>query len=296
MTAVLAAYLLIGAAGCGVPAMGLQGGIRRTRLAADAQTEHDNAVKAGDAGWLARGDRTGVDIAIRSWRRAVQLADSDAATWEKLAQAYYFLADGYLGLDPTARPASIEAFEHGYLAGQPGLPAANQLVEQRLEAHVGPRYVAPLVDATTAGLAYWYALDLAGWAVLHGKRAVKQHEETVVELMTRVRDVAPAYDHGGAYRFFGVYYAATPTSAGGDLGESWSNFALALQTEPHELATYNLIAASFAPRRGDGVLFDQMIQTVLAAPADAAPDLVPEATIEKQKATALQAQRGTFPF
>ena len=68
--------------------------------------------------------------------------------------------------------------------------------------------------------------------------------------------------------------------------------------EPRYIATYNLIAEFYAPKRQDEKLFDEMTQKVLDAPVDIIPELAAEAAIEKRKAESLQKRKadGEFPF
>src|SRR5690348_9585463 len=87
------------AAGCGGATAGLGGGVRRAPLDAGAQSKFQAEVTAGDTAYAARADRAQLEAAIAHYAAATQIKDDDWQTYEKLAHAYYVLADGWLFFD-----------------------------------------------------------------------------------------------------------------------------------------------------------------------------------------------------
>jgi hypothetical protein len=145
---------------------------------------------------------------------------------------------------------------------------------------------------------YWYSTNLGKWGNAQDITVVLRYKDRIFNVMSRVLELGPDYFHGAADRYFGAYYSVAPTFAGGDLDKSWAHFQESLKLAPNYLATYNLIAEFYAPKKQDGALFDQMITFVRNAPIDAIPGLEAEAAVEKRKAELLAKRReaGDFPF
>lgn len=279
----------LGLAACGGPsAGGLGGGIRRASLDGAAQTRFQEAVAAGDQAYAARADRAQLEAAIAKYVEATQLKDDDWQTYEKLAHAYYLLADGWLFFEGEAKQADLLAtYQKGFTAAQRGLAAVSPALEQRLATGVDLKDAVALVEKPGVGLLYWYATNLGKWANTQGITVVLEYKERIFNIMTRVEALDVNYFYGAPLRYWGAYYAIAPAFAGGDLDKSQSYFERAIAFEPKYLATYNLIAENLAPKRQDEAMFDQAIQKVVAAPLDGIPGLEAEAAIEKKKAELL---------
>jgi hypothetical protein len=297
---VLASVLLLAlAAGCGPAAQGLSGGIRRSPLDAGAAAQHQQLVAEGDAAFAGRADRAQLELAIQKYEAAVKIKDDDWQTYEKLARACYLLADGWLFFEKDEKQAEFLAtYEKGYTFAERGIAAMSPEVEQRLAAGVDLKDAAALIDRQGVGLMYWYSTNLGKWGNAQDITVVLRYKDRIFNVMSRVLELGPDYFHGAADRYFGAYYSVAPTFAGGDLDKSWTHFQESLKLAPNYLATYNLIAEFYAPKKQDGELFDQMVNFVKNAPIDAIPGLEAEAAVEKRKAELLAKRReaGDFPF
>jgi hypothetical protein len=290
-TAPLAAATL----GCGPAATSMGGGIRRGP-ATDAAA-FQAAVDAGDAAFAQRGDRAQLEAAIARYEEAVKLKDDDVATYEKLARANYLLADGHLFFE-TDKQKLLDTYGKGYGYAERGMKALSRDVEERLGAGVDLKDAAQLIGKDGIGLLYWYSTNLGKWGNAQDITVVLTYKDRIYSIMEQVYRLDPNYFYGAADRYFGAYYAIAPSFAGGDLDKSWSHFQTSMRLEPRYVATWNLIAEFYAPKRQDEKLFDEMTQRVLDAPADIIPELAAETAVEKRKAELLRKRKadGEFPF
>jgi hypothetical protein len=297
--AILVAALLVSGSACGPSAGGLTGGINRAPLATTAATQHQQLVAEGDAAFEQRADRSQLELAIQKYEAAVQVHDADWQTYEKLARAAYLLADGWLFFEREGNEAGyLATFKKGYDAAERGLAALYPELEKKLTQGVDLKDAAVLTDRQGVGLLYWYSTNLGKWGNAQDITVVVRYKDRIFNVMSRVRELDPKYFHGAPDRYFGAFYAIAPTAFGGDLERSWEHFQASLAAAPDYLATYNLIAEFYAPKRKDGGLFDQMIAFVQQADVSVIPGLEAEAAVEKRKAELLIKRRdaGDFPF
>jgi tetratricopeptide (TPR) repeat protein len=298
----LAGMPVVSQLACGPAAQGLSAGIRRGPLDPAAAAQHQQLVAEGDAAFAERAERAQLELAIQKYQAAVGVKDDDWQTYEKLARATYLLADGWLFFekDASADAAAryLAVFEQGYGAAERGLAAQSREVEQKLAAGVDLKDAVALVNRDGVGLMYWYATNLGKWGNAQDITVILRYKDRIFNMMTRVRELDRQFFHGAPDRYFGAYYAVAPTFAGGDLDKSWEHFQESLKIAPDYVATYNLIAEFYAPKKQDADLFDRMIAQVRKAPIEAIPGLEAEAAIEKRKAELLVKRReaGDFPF
>jgi hypothetical protein len=294
----LVLVLVVAAMACGGGGAGGTG-VRRATLDPSQQTAFTAAVAAGDAAYAARADRAQLETAIAKYSEAIAIKDDDYQTYEKLAHAYYVLADGWLFFEGEAKqPELLATYKKGYEAALRGVQAQSPAVEQRMATGVDLKDAAALVENAGAGCLYWYATNLGKWANTQGIDVVLEYKERIFNVMTRVETLDVNYFHGAPLRYWGAYYSIAPSFAGGDLDKSWSYFERAIKAAPDYLATYNLIAENLAPKKQDEKMFDDAINKVLTTPVDAIPDLAAEAAIEKRKAELLKKRKddGDIPF
>lgn len=285
--------------GCGPAAQNLSGGIKRAQLDPAAKAQHDQLVTEGDAAFAARADRAQLETALAKYEQAIALQDDDWQTYEKASRAAYQLADGWLSFEmDTKRDEFLAMHEKGYTLAERGIAALSPKVEQRLNTGVDLKDAVALLDRDAVPLMYWYATNLGKWGKAQDITVVLRYKDRLFNMMSRVIELDPKYFFGAPDRYFGTYYSVAPTFAGGDLDKSKAHFDASLAIEPNYLATYNLIAENYAPKRKDAALFEQMIEFVRNAPIDIMPGLEAEAAIEKRKAELLVKKReaGDFPF
>jgi hypothetical protein len=305
-----AAFLVVGLAsaaassqlGCGPAAQGLTGGIKRGALDGTVAAQHQQLIADGDAAFAQRADRAQLEASIQKFSEAIKLKDDDWQTYEKLSRATYLLADGWLFFEKDDSDEKMAEFlkvhEQGYTAAERGLAALYPDVEKKLSAGVDLKDASALVDRQGVGLLYWYATNLGKWGKAQDITVAIRYKDRIISVMSKVIDLDREYFHGAPDRYFGTFYSFTPPSFGGDLDKSWDHFQSSLKVAPGYLATYNLIAENYAPKRKDAALFDRMIEAVRSAPLDGIPGLEAEAAIEKRRAELLVKMRenGDFPF
>jgi tetratricopeptide (TPR) repeat protein len=243
-----------------------------------------------DAAWAERGDRARLEAAIALWERALSGGD-DAATWAKLARAYYFLADGHLRKQGTSAPAYLEAFEKGTAAGERALAASSPEFKKRVVAGDKVEEAIKVIGKDGVPAMYWYAANLGKWARAKGFAATLGNKDRVMGVMNRALELDPGFFHAGPHRYFGAVYAVAPSFAGGDLDKSREHFEKSISLAPGYAGTKILYAETYAAKKQDAALFDRLIAEVLAMPDAAIPGLEPETRVEKEKAVDLKAKR-----
>ncbi|MBK9031266.1 MAG: hypothetical protein IPL61_08010 [Myxococcales bacterium] len=295
-TAPVAAVAVVGA-GCGASASSIGGGVHRG--GASDPTAFAAAITAGDAAFAQRGDRAQLELAIAKYEEAVKLKDDDYETYEKLARANYLLADGWLFFEQAEKKELfLKTYEKGFQYAERGLKARYPGIEERLTAGVDLKDAATLVDKPGIGLLYWYATNLGKWGNAQDITVVLTYKDRIYAIMEQVYNLDTQFFYGAADRYFGAYYSIAPSFAGGDLDRSWKHFETTMKIEPRYVATFNLVAEFYAPKKQDEALFDSMTQKVLDAPVDIIPELAPETAVEKRKAELLRKRKadGEFPF
>jgi len=142
-------------------------------------------------------------------------------------------------------------------------------------------------------LLYWAAASIARWGK-HAPFAKKVAARSKIRLYwDKVMALDPTYFHGGAYRFFGGYYALVPAVTGDqDVNKSREMFEKGVATAPHYLETKVLYAEAYATHAKvrDRELFRRMLNEVIAADPGKDPDYGAENRLAQKKAQRLLAQ------
>ncbi|TBR25281.1 hypothetical protein EPO15_02465 [bacterium] len=136
---------------------------------------------------------------------------------------------------------------------------------------------------------YWTATAWAGWANLDkADPAALAAVPKAARFMERVLALDPAFEHGGADLFFGVYYASRPRIAGGDPTKAREHFEKVLaRTGRRYLPAQYLMMRSYAAGELDEELFKRLGAEAAAADPAALPDARLANEIAKRKAKAL---------
>ncbi|MCS7188646.1 MAG: TRAP transporter TatT component family protein [Bacteroidia bacterium] len=142
-------------------------------------------------------------------------------------------------------------------------------------------------------LLYWAAAALGRWAK-HAPFTQKVQARSVVRMFwDRVMELHPEYFFGGAYRFFGGYYALVPAITGEqDVNKSREMFEKSLAAGPEYLETRVLYAEAYAahPKVRNLELFRKLLQEVLQANPEVNPECAAENRLAQRKAQKLLAQ------
>jgi len=136
---------------------------------------------------------------------------------------------------------------------------------------------------------FWAATCWASWIMANLDSMEAMAELPRVELMMRrALELDEEFYYGGPHLFMGIWFAARPAIAGGDLKKAKGHFLKALDLgEGKFLMAYIYYADNYARRALDKDLFVSTLNKVLEAPADCLPELTLLNTVAKQKAKEL---------
>jgi tetratricopeptide (TPR) repeat protein len=136
---------------------------------------------------------------------------------------------------------------------------------------------------------FWSATCWAGWIMMNLDSMEAMAELPRVELMMRrALELDEGFYYGGPHLFMGMWFAARPAIAGGDLEKAKRHFLRALDLgEGKFLMAYVYYADNYARRALDKDLFVTTLQKVLETPADCSPELTLLNTVAQQKAKEL---------
>ena len=233
--------------------------------------------------WSERLDEGKLRGALAAWKRAIDRDDSDVASYAMAARASYLLADGFLALDGR-RDEMKRVFEDGAALAERGLRALSPEFEARRRAGGGVDVAAVGLGEPAVPLLYYWGHNVIRWADAEGRMTAMKVYKQVFHVMEQVRTLDPAFDHGGADRFFGAARAEAPAIAGGSLEKSRLHFERALELAPDYLENHLQRGVHYAARAGDASLQASSLRRVLETPSGTVPEAVPEQEIAKRKA------------
>lgn len=240
-----------------------------------------------EALWAERLDRARLEEAIAAYRRVTELADDDAASWLMLARAEYFLADEFLDPEHADNGLVTRTFERGAAAAERGLRARFPRFEARRRAGAEVDEAAADLGLEAVPYVYWWGLNAIRWADRKGWTAALHVYKPVNRVMEKVAHLWPEYEHGGADRYLGAFYAGAPAFAGGDAEKGRRHLTRALALSPAYLETYVVVAERLARPTHDQRLFDEALRVVRDTAASVVPDAIPEQEMAKRKARTL---------
>lgn len=265
---------------------------------ADEQGQASALSTEGDVLWGERGDESKLKQGLAKWEAAVALAPStDLLT--KLARGHFLLGDGHYALADN-----VEARDAEY---QIGLDWANEALKLAAPEYAaakagGVKHPEAIKMAGKDAMApmYWYSANLGKWAASKGFTTRLKYKDDLKATMDQVKALDEMFFYAAAWRYFGGYEAATAGIAGGSLEKSKENFEKAISLAPNYLGTKVLFADFLCPKLqkdadGDGtpdgkVLFQKLLDEVIAADPAIDPAIEPENRIEQKKATKLLAK------
>jgi len=136
---------------------------------------------------------------------------------------------------------------------------------------------------------FWSAACWANWISLNLDSMEALAELPRVEsMMQRALEVDEGFYYGGPHLFWGIWFASRPKIAGGDLNKAQSHFLKALDLGKGKFLMADVYYANYYARQAlDKDLFVSTLQTVLAAPVGAVPELTLLNTVAKKKAKEL---------
>lgn len=238
----------------------------------------------GDKYWAERTSAENVRKAITAWEKEIETDPENFDVLVKLTRGHYFLADGYLRDDDTAYLSTMDAGvswgEKALMVGSPAFAEKMRNKEKFYEAvKVIPKEAVPA--------AYWYAAALGKWAKKKSFAVLVGQKDNVKATMETCLELDPEYFHFGPDRYFGAFYAVAPAFAGGDLDKSKVHYDKSLEKAPYYLGTKVLMAENLMVKQDDEEQFKKLLNEVLAADANAVPEIAPEMKVEQAKAKEL---------
>ncbi len=258
-----------------------------TAASADSVQQHANAA---DAAWLERDNEPKLREAIALWEKVVAAEPKNAAAWEKLARAMYFLADGHLRFHAgaSAEQEMLAAFEKSVTSAERGLLALSEPFAAKMRDGAKIEEAAKTLDKSGVPLLYWRSSSLGKWATAKGFATLLSHKDEIKDIMQLCLEKDPEYFYRGPNRYFGVFYARAPSFAGGDLAKSREHFDASLKGHPNYFGTHTLMAEDLAVKAQDRKMFDEHVEFVLTGDPNVIPEIAPENRVEQRKAGLLK--------
>ncbi len=265
-------------------------------VASTSETEVAKAeglVAEGDALWAERVDAEKLKAALAKWEAAIVLAPT-AELAVKLSRGHYLLGDGHYALADN-----VEGRDSEY---QRGLDWANEALKLAAPEYAAAKVAGKphpeairLAPKEAVPAMYWYATNLGKWAAGKGLVTRLKYKDDLFSTMTHVKSLDDQFFYGAAWRYFGGYEAVASGIAGGDLGRSKENFDKAISIAPNYLGTKVLYADLYCTKMVKDEVegkakFKKLLDEVIAADANADPEIAPENTLEQRKAKKLLAK------
>ena len=244
----------------------------------DAKGAAVDAIKRGDALWAERGDRAKAENAISAWEEAAKADPNHVEVQRNLTYAYYFMNNVHVRWDEDADALKRSNYEKGVAAAERALALANPAFAKEIAAgsDTDDAWNKALAAATKEDVKalYWYATNLAKWALEDGIASLLKYKDRAYAIMQRCKTLDPDFWHGGPARYLGAYWLKIPFGKSAE--KSKANFEMAQKSGPGYLDTQVLFAEIYAVRTDDEALFKKTLESVIAAAADTVPELGPE--------------------
>ncbi len=286
MRTLIAATLVVTLVGCGPMA----GGTYEVAQATGDSNAAASLKAEADALWAERGDRAKLEAALTKYEQAYASDPTNREVIVQLTRGWYFLGDAHI----SEKQAKLDTWNESIGWGKKCM-ALNADFTAMLEK--GDEDEASSVSATTADdipCMYWMATALGKWAKLNGIAKSLKHLPTVKAFIGKVSGDAPDYFYAAGDRYWGAYYAVVPSFAGQDLDKSKAHFEKSIAAAPDYLATKVLMAENLAVKKQDRAMYEKLLNEVVAADANAIPDIAPENAIEQAKAKDLLGRADEF--
>jgi tetratricopeptide (TPR) repeat protein len=203
--------------------------------------------------------------AIDLWESALVNLPEDnvqsrAHTLDRLAQAYFELAEGYL-TDGGKKEAAYEAGKDAALASLRLNPTFDAT-----EAKSGFR--AALLSATDVEAIFWYGNALGQWLNYHVITAITGGVRDVAASFERSLELDETYDGAGPHRAMGSLIAQAYYVIGRSRDDAAVHFERCIELAPNHLEARVSYAEQYARPTGDTDLFKTLLDEVLALAED----------------------------
>ncbi len=293
MRRIVAAALLTLTVACGP---GREAAWEKTAEAPAAQpaasaAQAESLEQQAKALWDKRTDRAALTQAIAIWEQLAQQNPGNTEILTSLSRAYYLLGDAFMRLAGESE-AMLVTFEKGMLAGERAMMASSPEFTAKVQAGEEVQDAVTLIPPAGQAAIYWYAANTGKFAAAKGFTTRLFYKDRLFALMQRVLAIDENYFYAAPHRYFGGFYAIAPSFAGGDLNKSKEHFEKALNIDSRYLGTKVLYAEFYATKANDKELFTRLLNEVKSADPAVVPEIMPENTLEQEKAERLLSQTG----
>jgi hypothetical protein len=238
--------------------------------------------------WQNRLDKVAVEKAISLWEQAEAADAGDYEIPLEISHAYYWLADAFYPIED--KEAKQMYHNKGYEAAKRAMyhhPAYKAMVDGGSDVE----QAVAVLPLEYVGAIFWGGANLSEASLAGGFSAKLMNKGRIKSMYEAALKLNPDYYYSAPYRTLAGYYAVAPTTFGGDINKAKEYFDIAINKSPMYLANKTLMAEFYCPRLAQegklddaSKLFDELLNQVIAAPIDADAQIVPENTIEQQKA------------
>jgi hypothetical protein len=204
-----------------------------------------------------------------------------------LSRAWYLLAEHAENNDQR-----LERYDKGVKAGEKAMGMIPVFAGQ-ISTSAKEEDAIKTINKENLDALYWTAANLARWAKFASFTKKISSKARVRYLWDRVYEIDPSFFYGGAYRFFGSYYALVPSITGDqDPVKSGEMFQKAVAAAPEYLETKILYAEAYCTHAKikNRELFKKLLNEVIQTDLKAYPDIYAENLIARGKAEKLMSE------
>ena len=227
--------------------------------------------------WKERGDRAKAQAAIDAWNAAAKANPSRADIHRDLAYAYYFMNNVFVRWEENDEAERVN-YQKGVDAAERALGLANPAFAKTVMVgnDKDDAWMTALKSATKEDVKalYWYATNLAKWALKNGITSLLKYKDRAYAIMQRCKALDNSFWHGGPSRYLGAYWLKIPFGKSPE--KSKANFEASMKAAPTYLDTKLLFAEIYAVRTDDKKLFKETLESVVKAADDLDANLIPE--------------------
>jgi hypothetical protein len=227
--------------------------------------------------WKERADQAKAQAAIDAWNEAAKANPTRFDIHRDLAYAYYYMNNVFVRWqdDDDAQKAN---YQKGVDAAERALELANPAFAKTVLAgnDKDDAWTTALKSATKEDVKalYWYATNLAKWAIKNGITSLLKYKDRAYAIMQRCKALDHSFWYGGPSRYLGAYWLKIPFGKSPE--KSKANFLASIESAPQYLDTKLLFAEIYAVRTDDEALFKKTVQEVIDSADDIDANLVPE--------------------
>ncbi|MGZ3438539.1 MAG: TRAP transporter TatT component family protein [Polyangia bacterium] len=226
-------------------------------------------VTDGDNAWKQRADDKQLDEAARAYGAALRYRPDDVNVLLHLARIALRRSTRMRGAGAATR------FDEAASFAERALSARNPKLAEAARAGQPPVEVFSRAEPADAAALVVYAEALLQWALAHGTPTLLKYRPSIEAAATRALGFDPAVGWAAPNRVLGILDCEIP-EAKQNLRDALERFEASVAAAPAYLPTRVAYAEEYATRVRDEKLYQQLLQEVIAADANALPEAAPE--------------------